>query len=96
MLLWYVLHIRRGFVPVTVKKLRQLNIEIIIPTNGCDAVLAKLMPEQCASVSFIVGVMGMSECTIELVTHANSRGDAAATMALDIRPVRKEIIFMDE
>src|SRR5262245_32919562 len=60
-LLWYVLHIRRGFVPVTVEKLRQMNLEFIVPSNGGDAVLARLMPEQCASVSFLVGVRGIAE-----------------------------------
>jgi len=62
MLIWYVLHIRRGFVPVTVKKLRQMNLQFIVPTNGQGFILAKLIPEQRASVSFIAGVMGINEC----------------------------------
>src|SRR5215467_2464963 len=50
MLIWYVLHTRHGFVPVTVKRLRQLNVEFIVPTNRRDVIFAKLIPEQCASV----------------------------------------------
>ena len=71
-LFWYLLHIRRGFVPVTVKKLRQLNLEFIVPTNVRDVIFAKLLPEQCPSVSFIVGVRGLSECTTGLVREENS------------------------
>ena len=85
---WYVLHIRRGFVPVTVKKLRQLNLEFIVPTNGRHVILVKLMPDQCASVSIIVGVMGISECKTELVTHENSvKAPARLNVAPVIRPV---------
>jgi hypothetical protein len=71
LLFWYVLHIRRGFVPVTVKKLKQLNLEFIVPTNVRDVIFAKLPPEQCPSVSFIVGVRAMRECTTELVREEN-------------------------
>ena len=69
MLLWYVLHIRRGFVPVTVKKLSQLNLEFIVPTNERHLILVKLMPDECASVSFIIGVMGISECATEVAAQ---------------------------
>jgi hypothetical protein len=72
MLIWYAQYIRHGFVPVTVKKLRQLNLEFIVPGDGRKVILAKLIPEQCASVSFIVGVMGIRECTAELIGHASS------------------------
>jgi hypothetical protein len=67
MLIWYVLHIRPGFVPVTIKKLRQMNLQFIVPTNGRDIILAKFITEQCASVSFIVGVMGINECATEIL-----------------------------
>ena len=67
MLIWYELHIRHGFVPVTIKKLRQMNLQFIVPTNGRDIILAKLITEQCASVSFIVGVMGINECATEIL-----------------------------
>jgi hypothetical protein len=70
--LWYVLHIRGGFVPVTVKKLRQLELEFMVPTHAPNVIFAKLIPEQRASVSFIVGVMGISELASELVRSENS------------------------
>jgi hypothetical protein len=72
MLIWYALYIRRDFVPVTVKKLRQLNLEFIVPSDDRNVIFAKLIPEQCASVSFIVGVMAIRECTTELIRPASS------------------------
>ena len=58
MLVWLLLYVRHRFVPITVKKLVQMDVEFIVPTNGNRVIMAKLLPEQCASVSFIVGVMG--------------------------------------
>ena len=80
LLFWYVLHIRRGFVPVTIKKLRQLKLDFIVPTNRDNVIFAKLIPEQCASVSCIVGVMGISEYATEQVRRkfTGSRRLAAA------------------
>ena len=66
MLVWLLLYVRHRFVPITVKKLVQMDLEFIVPTNGNRVIMAKLLPEQCASVSFIVGVMGINECTTEL------------------------------
>jgi hypothetical protein len=68
-----------------------MDLEFIVPKEGRDAVLAKLMREQCGSVSFIVGVMAISECTIELVRDAQAKEATAATMEPDIEP-RKAII----
>jgi len=65
MLVWYLLYIRHGFVPITLKKLEQMNVEFIVPTNGKDLIRARLLPEQFALVKFIAGVMWINECTRE-------------------------------
>jgi len=72
MLVWYLLYVRHRFVPITVKKLAKMNVEVVVPRLANDVILANLLPEQCASVAFIVGVMGMHLYTTELVRRQNS------------------------
>ena len=81
--MWYVLHIRRRFIPVAVRKLQQMNVEIIVRTNPRKQIFAKLLPQQRTSVALIVGVMGMCECTAELVMQQNSSQVEAQNVSSD-------------